>query len=388
MELVQINPAELCQTGQIVLLYLSSLCSQAFWMVDRLATATIRLTNDEEDTHEVPADVLVRALAGMQQLVYVIATAQEQRTIKDRFRLSQEIQQRYSLTCKLPQTGSYAMPIALGAGQEGVSLFTNYLELLSKAECFLNAIHQGNVDRLVDLIPDGKLRNRGLRAVRKLLPKPGEGWRFGFQQLDHREVLLSSDTAIATIDRELAQVSSEDTVMTVTGELIRIDFDKRTVVLRYPPTHTEIECVYVDELEETMIENRRGLIQATGEFTLDQEGNPTKLSNVTQLQPVDLSPIHLKAVQWNDRMFRFRDSLVLHPKLDEESSQLYVVEDPALTLIAYAQTREQLLQEISEQVAFMWDAYVSADDEALAEDALTLKRRLSEFGKEVLKDVA
>lgn len=357
-------------------------------MVDRLATATIRLTNDEEDTHEVPADVLVRALAGMQQLVYVIATAQEQRTIKDRFRLSQEIQQRYSLTCKLPQTGSYAMPIALGAGQEGGSLFTNYLELLSKAECFLNAIHQGNVDRLVDLIPDGKLRNRGLRAVRKLLPKPGEGWRFGFQQLDHREVLLSSDTAIATIDRELAQVSSEDTVMTVTGELIRIDFDKRTVVLRYPPTHTEIECVYVDELEETMIENRRGLIQATGEFTLDQEGNPTKLSNVTQLQPVDLSPIHLKAVQWNDRMFRFRDSLVLHPKLDEESSQLYVVEDPALTLIAYAQTREQLLQEISEQVAFMWDAYVSADDEALAEDALTLKRRLSEFGKEVLKDVA
>ena len=146
--------------------------------------------------------------------------------------------------------------------------------------------------------------------------------------------------------------------------------------------------MYVDELEETMIENRRGLIQATGEFTLDQEGNPTKLSNVTQLQPVDLSPIHLKAVQWNDRMFRFRDSLVLHPKLDEESSQLYVVEDPALTLIAYAQTREQLLQEISEQVAFMWDAYVSADDEALAEDALTLKRRLSEFGKEVLKDVA
>lgn len=357
-------------------------------MVERLATATIRLTNDEVDTHEVPADVLVRALAGMQQLVYVIATAQEQRTIKDRFRLPQEIQQRYSLTCKLPQPGSYAMPIALGAGQGDYSLFTDYSELLSKAETFLRAIHEGNVDGLVDLIPDSKLRNRGLRAVRRLLPKPGEGWRFGFQPLDHKEVLLSSDTAITMIDQELAQVRSEDTVMTVTGELIRIDFDKRTVVLRYPPTHTEIECVYVDELEETMVENRRGLIQATGEFTLDQEGNPIKLSNVTQLQPVDLSPLHLKTVKWNNRIFRFSQPILLQPELDEESQQLYVVEEPCLTLYAYAQTREQLIQEISEQIAFMWDEYVQADDATLAPDALELKQHLSRVCKEISWDAA
>ena len=350
--------------------------------------ATIRLTNEEDGIHEVPADVLVRTLAGMQQLVYLVATSQEQRTIRDRFRLTQEIQQRYSLSCRIPEPGSYAMPIALGTGEVDSSLFTNYQELLDIAENILSAIHQGTVERLVDLMPDSKLRNRALREIRKLLPKPGEGWRFGFQHGEQPEILLSSDSAIALIDQELTQNSPEDTVMTVTGELIRIDFDSRIVVLRYPPTHREIDCVYVEELEETMIENRRGLIQATGQFTLDQEGNPVKLSNVTRLQPVDLSPITLKVVHWGDRTFRFYQPLVLHPQLDEDSQQLYVVEDPSLTLIAYAQTREQLLQEINEQVALIWDEYVQAEDETLALDALELKQRFSGVCEELSRDAA
>lgn len=357
-------------------------------MNDTPISAKIRLTNDEEGMHEVPADVLVRALAGMQQLVYVIATAQEQRTVKSRLRVPQEIQQRYSLSCQLPQPGSYAMPIALGTGKTDPSLFTNYKRLLSTAEGILRAIQQGNLDGVFEVLPDSKLRNRALREVRKLLPKPGEGWRFGFQRGDGPEVLLSSDTAIATIDRELTQDSPEDTVMTVTGELIRIDFDKRTVVLRYPPTHTEIECVYVEELEETMIENRWGLIQATGQFTLDQEGNPVKLSNVTRLQPIDLSPITLRSAHWSDRVFRFSEPLVLQPELDEESQQLYVVEEPSLTLVAYARTREQLLQEINEQVALIWDEYVQAEDETLALDALELKQRFLGVCKELSRDAA
>ena len=352
------------------------------------AIATIRLTNDDDGIHEVPVEVLARTLSGMQQLVYLIATAQEQRQIRTRFRLSQEIQQRYSLSCRIPEPGSYAQPIILGSGSVDSSLFTNYSELLSKVETLFISIQTGSLDPLFDVFPDGKVRNRALREVRKLLPKPGEGWKFGFRQGDRPEVLLVSDSAVAVIDRELAQDTPEDTVMTITGELIRIDFDKRTVVLRYPSTRQEIECVYVDELEETMIENRRGLMQATGQFTLDDEGNPTKLTDVTQLEPVDLSPISLKVVHWSDREFRFRQPFTLSPSLDEESQQLYVVEDANLTLLAYAQTREQLIQEIGEQIAFIWDAYVIASEDDLASDALRLRQRLSEVIWEVAKDAA
>ena len=349
--------------------------------------ATIRLTNDEDGIHEVPADILARTLSGMQQLVYLIATAQEHKTIGVRFRLSQEIQQRYSLSCRIPQPGSYAMPIVLGAGEVDASLFTDYSKLLDKADTLFNAIQMGDLNSLLEVFPDGKVRNRALREVRKLLPKPGEGWKLGFKKGDRDEVLLESDVAIAVIDRELTQDAPEDTVMTVTGELIKIDFDKRTVVLKYLPTHKEIECVYVDELEETMIENRRGLIQATGQFTLDDEGYPIKLTAVTKLEPVDLSPIILKATHWNDREFHFIQPLLLYPSLDE-SEQLYVVEAPGLTLVAYAQTREQLLQEIGEQIAFMWDAYVRSPEDGLASDALKLRKTLLETITEDVKNAA
>lgn len=350
--------------------------------------ATIRLTNDQDGIHEVPADLLVRALSGMQQLVYLVATVQEHHKIGTRFRIPQDIQQRYSLSCQLPQAGSYAMPIALGRGIIDRSLFTNYTELFDKIERLFQAIQESNLALLLETLQDSKIRNRALREVRKLLPKAGEGWKFGFQYPDRPEVLLIPDTAIATIDRELAQDTPEDMVMTVTGELIRIDFDKRTVVLRYPPTHREIECVYVDELEETMLENRRGFIQATGRFTLDDEGNPIQLTDVTQVQPVNLSPIVLKVVHWQGREFQFSQPLILNPSLDEDSSQLYVVEDAALTLLAYAQTREQLLQEIAEQLAFMWDAYAVAPEDELARDAMQLRQQLVGRMEEVRHDAA
>ena len=96
------------------------------------------------------------------------------------------------------------------------------------------------------------------------------------------------------------------------------------------------------------------------------------------LESVDLSPITLTILQWQGRSFQFKQPLVLTPFLDEESQELYVVEVPELTLLAYATTREQLLKEISEQVAFMWDAYVKAPEDTLASDVLSLRTRLVE----------
>jgi hypothetical protein len=134
------------------------------------AIATIRLTNDEDGMHEVPADVLVQALAGMQQLVYLLGAVQEQRTIGVRFRLSQEIQQRYSLNCRISQPGSYAVPIALGTRERDESLFTNYLNLFGfiprplgrntsrgLPRGFIPLILLGNIENLLGAIQQGSL---------------------------------------------------------------------------------------------------------------------------------------------------------------------------------------------------------------------------------------
>lgn len=61
---------------------------------------------------------------------------------------------------------------------------------------------------------------------------------------------------------------------------------------------------------------------------------------------INLLPLCLKTVTWHNRIFRFSQPIFLQPELNKESQQLYVVEEPRLTLYAYAQTREQLTQEI------------------------------------------
>jgi hypothetical protein len=184
------------------------------------------------------------------------------------------------------------------------------------------------------------------------------------------------------IDDWLTQDTPDDAVLTVTGELIRIDFDKQLVVLRYPPTRQEIECIYLEELEDSMIENRRQMIQVTGEFTLDADGHPTKLTDVTRIEPVDISPINIREVSRGDKKLRLKIPLFLTPKLDEETQQLLVAEEPQIGLHVFAYTRDELIHEINEQMIMMWDEYVNVDVDELASDAQrlreTLLRRLEE----------
>jgi hypothetical protein len=350
---------------------------------EAIVSATIRLTSYEENIQDVPIDVLVRTLSGLQQLVYLLATVQENRKVGHRFRVAQEIQQGYMVSCQIPKAGSYAIPITLKSSDNQLSLFNNYQQILQNIELLLNSVNEKKIDSFREIFPDLSMRNRAFVEIRNLIPKTGNTWRLGFSRPNSNEVILSTDRAIAFIDEELTQDVPEDTITTVTGELIRIDFDKRTVVLRYPPTRKELECMYFEELEEKMIKNRRELIQATGQFTLDSEGHPTKLTNVSRIEAVDLSAIIIKEFDWNERRFILDKSLNLVPYLDEETQQLMIVEEPELDIYVFAQTREQLVQEISEQLAFMWDTYAMALEESLTADAVKLSSNLKQKLREV-----
>lgn len=175
-------------------------------------------------------------------------------------------------------------------------------------------------------------------------------------------------------DEWLTQDTPEDAVMTVTGELIRIDFDKRIVVLQYPPTHQEIECIYLEDLEDSIIENRRQKIQVTGQFTLDADGNPIKLTDITRIEPVDLSPISIREILWHNKKLRFKTPFLLTPKMDD-TEQLYILEEPEIGLHVFSYTREDLIHEINEQLAMLWEEYAVTTDE-LATDARTLQAKL------------
>ncbi|MHC5936231.1 hypothetical protein [Nostoc sp.] len=341
------------------------------------AKATIRMSGQEMENFEVPIDILVRVLAGLQQIVYLLATVQEKRSVGERFRVPMEMQQLYRLRASIPQPGSYAIPVLLKPEIDSqLSISGNYTEIMLNLEGFFSSLNSSDFNQAQNIFPDSKLRNRALRETRKFLPKADELWQLGFSRSDSDRELTLTNKVIDHIDNWLTQDTPEDAVMTVTGELIRIDFDKRLVVLRYPPTRQEIDCIYLEELEDSMIENRRQMIQVTGQFTLDADGHPTNLTDVTRIEPVDLSPINVREVAGYGKKLRLIMPLFLTPELDEETKQLLVVEESQIGLHVFAYTRDELIHEINEQMLIIWDEYVNVSVDELASDAQKLREKL------------
>jgi hypothetical protein len=124
-----------------------------------------------------------------------------------------------------------------------------------------------------------------------------------------------------------------------------------------------------------MIENRRQKIQVTGQFTLDADGHPIKLTDVTRIEPVDLSPIMIREIPWHNKKLHLKMPLLLTPQMDDDTEQLYIVEEPEIGLHVFSYTREDLIHEINEQLAMLWEEYAVTTDE-LATDARTLQAKL------------
>jgi hypothetical protein len=336
-----------------------------------------------EDAHEVPADVLARALIGVQQTALLLAATATNQEVRERFRPSAELRERATLLCEVPTMGSFAMPMRLAEGQLLLPLGDGgEIGLMDAIHGLLRSVATGSADFLRKLLPDSVLRAKALREIQRLLPQPGDPWAIGFSSHEHKETILD-DRAVRMVEEWIAaELAPTDTTMTVTGELIGVFFDEKRVVIRYKPTKRPINCFLRDDVVDALLEHRVAVarsgagsykIQVTGEFTLDRNEHPTKLTNVYRVAPVDTSPMVFDRVHHKGRTFLAVPPLKLDLSLDQESEQYYVAEDKDLGLSVYAQTREQVSEDVAAQIAFNWDQYAQEAPEKLAKGALCLQ---------------
>jgi hypothetical protein len=98
-----------------------------------------------------------------------------------------------------------------------------------------------------------------------------------------------------------------------------------------------------------------------------------------KLKPVvDLSPVTLEEFTWNQQIFCFLQPLTLKPEWNE-AERLFTVEYQDLNLYVFTESQALIIDEIFEQLAFLWDAYVDVEPNKLAPDALQLRERLMDF---------
>lgn len=85
--------------------------------------------------------------------------------------------------------------------------------------------------------------------------------------------------------------------------------------------------------------------------------------------------VELGNVRFKGRTFHFKKQMELHPTLDE-TGELLCLEYERLGIHVFAETREELLAELAEQICMLWDEYACEDDKNLTDAAIQLKNNL------------
>jgi len=326
----------------------------------------------------VPAGRLAETLEGIQTAVLLLAAQEEEKAVDQRFRPTEDLRQHYEVVCLPPKVGSYALPLRLRDTRAQAGLIS--VPFLGRAAEALQAVAGESAATIAELVPDSTIRQKLLREFARFLPRPGATWQLEYQHADCSVTLGHRAQRTAEM---WARAPEERATMSVIGYLVRVDFEEHKIVIRSPVTNRTIDCFARPEVVDDLVENRKDPVQVMGLFTLDEQDNPIKLTDVSSVESVDLSPILVDIVPLADnRQLVATGCLQIIPELDPETMQLFVVENHELGLHLEAATREELFEDLLDELAFLWTAYVSASDADLTPSAKALKATLQEQLKE------
>ncbi len=332
----------------------------------------LRFAGAEAENHELSATHLIRALDGLQRAYFLLAMQIEDVEVRQRERVTRDIEERYAIKVSPPTEGSVCFPLTLEEPSPGA------VSDAFVASC--EAIMQGDDRGLKRVVPDRTRRQRLLEALNKSMPRRGSGIGLTLLNAGGSE-LLNSTVMTRTLQQFLPRALSEIDKQTVTGELKAIAFDRRQLTLYYPVTQRELKCFYDEGAEEMLLTNPRELIQVTGTVVLDAEDQPIEIQDVQSVRAVDLNPFHLSEVDLPSGRFILSQPVSLEPYLDE-TKQLFLLEHEPLGIQLGAPSRDELWESLILELDMLWLAYAKQPDASLAPGAIELKNAVREFMRE------
>ena len=321
--------------------------------------------------NEVPVGLLLQGLHGLQQLIHFGALSVEGRSVRQRVRVSSEIQQRYTLHCRPPEPGSFKVAGRVGDLRRSRVPTGDVAAVMNLVHGFSHATLAADGNQLVRLVPDGRLRVKMLDCLRGMAPPPGAGYVYEFQNSAGAPVRLD-EVLSARVEEVLRPPVMRQRVRTVTGQLEAISFSEHRLSLLYAPKGRTLECLYDESLDLMLFENRRDLIQVTGQVVEAEDGHPRRIVEVSRIEELDLSPFVVTEFAPGVAL---RQPLRLDPFLSDDE-QLLHLQDPELDIDVFAPTRAELLSELREQLAMLWTEYAREEDARLSNAARQLKQTL------------
>lgn len=321
--------------------------------------------------NEVPVGLLLQGLHGLQQLIHFSALSVEGHSVRQRVRVSSEIQQRYTLHCRPPEPGSFKVAGRVGDLRGSLVTTGDVSAVMALVHGFAHATLAADRKHLVSLVPDGRLRVKMLDCLRGMAPPPGAGYAYELQNSVGDPVRID-EVLSARVEEVLQAPTPRQSVRTVTGQLEAIAFSEHRLSLLYAPKGRTLECIYDESLEPMLFENRRDLIQVTGQVVEAEDGHPRRIVEVSRIEDLDLSPFVVTEFVPGVAL---REALRLEPFLSDDE-QLLRLQDAELDIDVFAPTRAELFAELREQLAMLWNEYATEEDDALSAASRQLKQTL------------
>lgn len=332
--------------------------------------------------HTLPANALVVALQQMQRVVHLLAMSRDGKEVRQRARVTKDIEKRFPLVCQVPENGGYALPVTIGDTSGQLCDVYGIEELAQNTRKVLESINEGSVEKLSRIVPESYYRKCILAAFKGMQPPKRSGVIVNIE--DYRKnKLLDGSIAKKHIEKFISPPEADivESLGYVTGSLIEMKFQERRLKLQLRPSQRALEATYSDDFEPILLDHPRELIQVHGNIVYGDDGVPLSVSEVDEILEVDEDPVDILQFEVSGRTLKPKNPLSFQVSFDPDK-QFYEVEG-CFDIILGANTRPEVEEQLYSELAMLWDEYAKCPDNKLTSSAQKLKSELLDAFEEV-----
>jgi hypothetical protein len=325
--------------------------------------------------HSVPAPAIVQALQQFQRVVHLLAMAEEGREVRQRARVTYDIDKRFPLVCGIPQEGGYVLPVVLGDTAHQLFDASVVQAVADRTRDVLKAVNVADEGEMKRLVPDSYFRRGVLAAFAAMQPARRSGVSISIEDYTEQS-LLDGATARDRVESLLIRPQGGPAASPsyVTGALVEMKFQERRLRLQLLGTGRAFDATYGDDFEPVLLDHPRELIQVHGNVVYGEDGSPTSISDVDEILEVDESAIEVRAISQDGITLQARQPLNFTVSFDKDAQQ-YEASGP-FDIVLGAQTRPDLEAQLDAELGMLWREYAIAEPGDLTMAAQRLKQEL------------
>lgn len=321
---------------------------------------------------KIPAIEMVGAIQHIQNVIYHIGDYLHGTPNRPKGDFPQVVKDQCTLFITNLEMGSLIADMQIGDAQTGLpGLDGTYGErAISLTNEFIGVLSDSNVsiDDLHNKIGNRHRVNKILKELHSMWPSTQSKSELTFKLGDNPEKRLNPDQR--DVIQSILHTPLHEYEKEVFGRVIEIRVDeKRKIQIDTP--EGPIECHYTSDIEDAvrevigeLVTIRGVMIPSKGKFILSID-DEVSIDNVSQY--------HLKTMGKNG----IDTNLIREVLVDIDfENDYYIASNDDLGLLSAKPKMKQVVEEIQEELAVLWQEYVAVDEDELTASGKSLRKKL------------